>query len=79
MDDTIEIPITCKGKEYSFAAKLIKYGYIHRIEVDIDGVQVLFEPDEERNYRAIIGSHNEPNNEQAELIRAVIQVLDNLE
>ncbi|MFC6101548.1 hypothetical protein [Olivibacter domesticus] len=29
-------------------------GYTHKIEVDVFGTLVHFEPDEERNYRAIL-------------------------
>ena len=54
MDDTFEIPITYKGEELLFTAKLIALGYVHKIQVDVYGVSVIFEADEEGLYRAII-------------------------
>lgn len=54
MDDTFEIPITYKGEDLSFTAKLIALGYVHKIQVDVYGVHVIFEADEEGSYRAIV-------------------------
>jgi hypothetical protein len=54
MEDTFEIPITYKGEEQLFTARLIALGYVHKIQVDVHGVAVIFEADEEGLYRAII-------------------------
>jgi hypothetical protein len=54
MDDGFEIPVTYKGKDLSFTARLLTYGYSYKIEVDVNGTKVFFEPDEERNWRALI-------------------------
>jgi hypothetical protein len=54
MDDTFEIPITYKGEELCFTARLLAMGYVHKIEVDVYGVPVIFEADEEGSYRAIV-------------------------
>lgn len=29
-------------------------GYTHKIQVDVNGRIIMFEPDEERNYRAMV-------------------------
>jgi hypothetical protein len=36
------------------SAKLIVTGYTHKFSVDVNGQIIVFEPDEERNYRAVI-------------------------
>ena len=54
MDDLITIPVTYLGKELEFEAKFYPYGFIYRIELNLAGVTVFFEPDEERNYGAIV-------------------------
>ena len=54
MDDYFSIPVAFQGNELEFEARLLMQGYIHRIEVIVDGIPVLFEPDEERNYRALV-------------------------
>ena len=52
--DFFELPVTCNGKEFLFPAELLPMGFTHRIKVTVEGTEILFEPDEERNYRAII-------------------------
>ena len=54
MADEFVITATYKNQERNFDAALIAYGYSYRIEVMVDEVKVIFEPDEERNYRAYL-------------------------
>ena len=51
---TFEIPITWKDVELSFPARFIPTGYITRIGVDIDGQELVLEPDEEGLYRVLM-------------------------
>ena len=55
MDDSFEIPVTYKGREYLFPASLITSGYTYKIRAEVFGKLISFEPDEERNFRAVIG------------------------
>lgn len=48
--DTVEIPVTYKNKEFSFKAHVVRVGYVNHIIVDLDGVQITIERDEEGNY-----------------------------
>ena len=50
MDDLFIIPLDYMGKSYEFETRIMSYGYTYRIEVDVEGTKVIFEPDEERNY-----------------------------
>lgn len=54
MDEGFIIEVSYQGKEYCFEARLIKIGYTHKFIVSINGIEVNYEPDEERNYRAIV-------------------------
>ena len=54
MLDLFEIPVEYNGKELLFPAELLPMGFTHKIKVTVDGTEILFEPDEERNYRAMI-------------------------
>jgi hypothetical protein len=56
MNEPFEIIVPYKGENLSFNARLIRYGYTHRIIVSVSGTDVVFEPDEEKNYRALIDS-----------------------
>lgn len=53
MSSTFELPITHLGKELLLSAELIPKGYAYQIKVIIDEVAIFFEPDEEKNYRAL--------------------------
>jgi hypothetical protein len=54
VDEIFEIPVSYKGKELSFPAKLLKLGYIYKFLVTIDEIEVFFEQDDEGNYRATV-------------------------
>jgi hypothetical protein len=54
MDDVYEIPVQYKGEELLVPAHLMVTGYTHKFRVEVSGQEILFEPDEERNYRALL-------------------------
>ena len=56
MEEGFELPVRYNGKEMIFHARLITFGYIYKIEVDIGGTPVFFERDEERNWRVLTDS-----------------------
>lgn len=53
MDELFEIPVIFKGKELLFNGKLLAYSYSYKIAVEVEGVLFLFEPDNEKNFRAV--------------------------
>lgn len=77
-NDTFEIPITWKGNEISFAAKLIPTGYITRIGIDIYGEEVVLEPDEEGQYRVVMETDASGNYPEIDipLVREIAHVLN---
>lgn len=80
MDDTFELPVTFRGKELLFPAQLLQLGYTYKIQVDIEGQIVLFEPDEERNFRAMIDPSQEGKGKpiDRELLQAIVDVIEDL-
>jgi hypothetical protein len=52
MDERFEIEVIHKGQQVTFMANLVQFGYSYRIDVDVEGEMISFEPDEERNLRA---------------------------
>ena len=56
LNDAPEIPVTYRGEEFSFPAQLVLTGYAHKIQVEVDRQIIMYEPDEERNYRAVLTS-----------------------
>ena len=43
-----------KDRELSLPVRFKTWGYTVRVEVEVNGTQVYFEPDEERNWRAVL-------------------------
>jgi len=80
MDEGFLLPVTFLGEEYEFETGFQRYGYIHRIAVNINGVTVLFEPDEERNYRALITPEQMDRSKELNvgLLQAIAGVLETL-
>jgi hypothetical protein len=77
MNETFEIPLTYKGKEVTFPSKLIIYGYSYKIQGDVYGTEVLYEPDEERNYRATVNPDElESKKIDVELLKAIADTLE---
>lgn len=80
MDDGFEIPVIWKGKEYLFPAQMQSFGYTHRIVVDVNGIEVQLEPDEERNYRALVVDPEQPGASKLDdgLIGAIVEVVESV-
>ncbi len=80
MDEPFEIVVTYKHTQLSFTAFLLKYGYSYKIQVLVKGQQVLFEPDEERKYRAIIelNDGNHPARIDAGLLQAIAEEIESI-
>ena len=73
MDRSFAITVSLNDHEYSFDARLVTIGYTHKFIVTINGIEVFYEPDEERHYRAILQNpqQNSIKDKDIELIKAV--------
>ena len=69
--DTFDIVIEHRGVTRTFRASFGKYGYSYRFIIDINGEQIVFEPDEERNLRAITTSTSQLNSTTRELVELI--------
>lgn len=78
MNDTFDLPVSFKGETYFFSSRLLQLGYTHKFVVDVNGQPVYFEPDEERNYRAIIETADIKSNKDLnlELLKAVAHAIE---
>jgi len=52
MEETFSITVYYNNQERDFDVTFQLFGYTHKIAIVVDGTPILFEPDEERNYRA---------------------------
>ena len=80
MEEQFELPVVFNKQELHFPAKLLNYGYSYKLEVEIEGTKVLFEPDEERNWRAVLmpGSMDHAKTSHPDLYRSIAEALDRL-
>ena len=80
MDDYFEIPVMYKGEERSFTSRLLMTGYSHKFEVQVDEQLILFEPDEDQNYRAIIDQSQLEKISQMDvnLLQAIAEVIESI-
>lgn len=49
-----ELPVEYNGTSYLLPLRLVQMGYTYKIYVQYFDVEIIFEPDEERNFRAVI-------------------------
>ena len=79
MKESFELVVSYKGKDLSFDATLLPYGYTHRIVVLVYDREVVFEPDEERNYRAWVDPlHNTKTQLDVELLKAIAETIESI-
>lgn len=78
MDETFELPVSYKGEELLFPAQLKQTGYTHCIVVNVYGQDVLFEPDDERNYRAIIEGEKTEKQITVALLKVIAEAIESI-
>lgn len=79
MDDHFELPVYYKNKEQLFPAEFQRAGYSYKIQVDVYGQLIMFEPDEERNWRALVNMEEiHKIKTDHGLIQAIIEALNRL-
>ena len=80
MDNDFEVSVTYKKQELNFPATFIPFGYSYKFEVDVNGIAVFFEPDEERSFRAIVDPSTENVHDKinVELIKLIADTLEDL-
>jgi hypothetical protein len=71
--EEFDLQIDYQGRVRVFPCRFAQLGYTYRFIVLIDGREVIFEPDEERNFRARMESpieHDSSLREQIALVAA---------
>ena len=54
IQESFTFSVLYNNQEKEFDAVLQQYGYSYRITIPVDDTDIIFEPDEERNYRAVV-------------------------
>ena len=78
MDEEFQLPVSFNNAELNFPARLLNYGYSYKLELDIEGTKLLFEPDEDRNWRALIAYEELNANKKinVELLQAIASSIE---
>jgi hypothetical protein len=76
--DEFELALNHKEMHLLLPVRLLNYGTAYKLEVEIDGTKVLFEPDEERNWRALISNEDAQANKRLDtaLLELIAKQLD---
>ncbi|MEE6126625.1 hypothetical protein V2E39_04385 [Chryseobacterium arthrosphaerae] len=72
--EEFEVPVSYKGKEYVFNARLATFTYGYKIYVDVNGTEVVFERDDSGNLRALLPENTSETTIEKGLIEAIIEV-----
>jgi hypothetical protein len=75
MEEPFIISANYKGADREFEGRLQVFGYSHRFHVDVDGTEVLFERDEEGNYRAIVPPEHTGKIPEAGLLESIARAI----
>jgi carbamate kinase len=75
MNESLELPVSIKGETHCFTASIQAYGYVYKLAVDIHGTEVVFEKDEQGDFRAILASPEGSGKADAEIIKAILDTL----
>ena len=64
------------GKRAPFEAELPVHGYTHKIANNIERNEIIFDPDEERNYRAVLLDDKKKKEFGSALLKAIAKELE---
>ena len=80
MVEDFKIPVLYNNQRLNFPAQLVRYAYSYKIEVDVEGTLIYFEPDEERNWRALVGYEEIEVNRRLsrELLKAIATSIEEI-
>ena len=69
--EVFELPIDYKGTERMISCQLAPMGYTYKIYAEADGYEIIFEPDEERNFRAVMEDVDAVSKVDIQLVRDI--------
>ncbi|MFT4155174.1 hypothetical protein [Parafilimonas sp.] len=56
MEHYFNLPVSVNGEKQSFIGRLVTFGYVYKYYIIVDGQELVFEKDEEQQYRGIVRS-----------------------
>lgn len=78
LEEEVHIPVSVGGKDREFLAKIQAWRYGMRFLVDVDGVEVIFERDDEGSFRAVLPEGFTGSGPDRASVEGIVQVLNSL-
>lgn len=78
MDEPFFLPVTFKGIEQQFEALLKRRGYGAVLEINVHDALVIFERDEQGDWRAILPEDHTGKTPDVELLRAIGETIEQI-
>jgi hypothetical protein len=69
--DSITLQVQKQGQSYEIEVRLVSYAYTYRFVLQLEQIEIYFEPDEERNLRAIVPPDTQLSQHQKELLSLI--------
>ena len=78
--DESTLPVIYKGEELELPIQMYPYGYTFRVEVLVGEIAVIYEPDEEGSYRALVSPEQAEKDKSVnrDLLQAIAEALEKL-
>lgn len=77
MNETITLPVEYKGGTIELPLTIVPLGYTYQLHVELTGKKLIFEKDDDGEYR-VIDASGSASKEDRELVQAVLQTLQAL-
>lgn len=78
MEHYFELPVSYKGEELTFKGRLVTFAYEYKFYVNVAGQELIFEKDDEQNFRAITMPDHAGITIDPALVEKIIEVLRSL-
>jgi hypothetical protein len=78
MDEPFFLPVTFKGVEHQFEVLLRRRGYVAVLEVNVNNALVIFERDEQGDWRAILPEDQAGKTPDVELLRVIGETIEQI-
>ncbi|ANH80826.1 hypothetical protein A8C56_07390 [Niabella ginsenosidivorans] len=78
MEHYFELPVTYKNENLLLNGRLVTFAYDYKFYVNVKGQELIFEQDDELNFRAIARQPDARNSIDKELIEKISDVLKSL-
>lgn len=78
MEHYFELPVTYDGHDQLFKGRLVTFGYDYKFYIVVEGEEIVFEKDDQGDFRAVGNSTITSPKINVHLLEAIVQSLQQL-